>query len=88
MRLIDADALLDLIHDSTILTDGFVSTMTALIAGEPTIYPEWTDIVKCKDCKYGSPNGEYGCRVYHFKLYEKHEMNADDFCSRAERREE
>ena len=52
---------------------------------KPRTQPE---IVRCKDCKYGSPNGEYGCRVYHFKLYEKHEMNADDFCSRAERREE
>lgn len=43
-------------------------------------------VVRCKDCKYASPNGKYGCKAYHFKLYETHEMKADDFCSRAERR--
>ena len=68
---------------------GFVQNMSDIdrqtIRNLPSAQPE---IVRCKDCKYGSPNGEYGCRVYHFKLYEKHEMNADDFCSRAERREE
>ena len=83
MRLIDADALLDLIHDSTILTDGFVATMTAIIAGEPTVYPERTDVVQCKDCKrsgkcfreihFISDNG-----VFSFKL--------TDYCSIAERR--
>lgn len=44
-------------------------------------------LVRCEDCKYASPNGKYGCKAYHFKLYETHEMKADDFCSRAERRE-
>lgn len=46
------------------------------------------EIVRCKDCKYASPNGEYGCKAYHFKLYETHEMKADDFCSHGERRED
>ena len=45
-------------------------------------------VVRCKDCKYASPNGEYGCKAYHFKLYETHEMKADDFCSHGERRED
>lgn len=49
----------------------------------PSAEPE---IIRCKDCKYASPNGKYGCKAYHFKLYETHEMNADDYCSRAERR--
>lgn len=44
------------------------------------------EIVRCKECIYASPNGKNGCKVYHFKLYETHEMNANDFCSRAERR--
>ena len=44
------------------------------------------EIVQCKDCKYGSPNGRYGCRVYHYKKYETHDMKPDDFCSRAERK--
>ena len=46
------------------------------------------EVVRCKDCKYASPNGEYGCKAYHFKLYETHEMKADDFCSRGERRDD
>lgn len=45
-----------------------------------------SEIVRCKDCIYASPNGKYGCKAYHFKLYETHEMNANDFCSRGERR--
>ena len=47
---------------------------------------EQPEIVRCKECIYASPNGKNGCKVYHFKLYEAHEMNANDFCSRAERR--
>lgn len=49
----------------------------------PSAQPE---IIRCKDCKYAEPNGKYGCEVYHYKLYETHDMKADDFCSRAERR--
>lgn len=36
-RLIDADAFLDLVNDSMILTDGFINTVNALICGEPTV---------------------------------------------------
>ena len=49
----------------------------------PSAQPE---IIRCKDCKYGSPNGKYGCAVYHYRRYETHDMESDDFCSRAERR--
>lgn len=45
-------------------------------------------VVRCKDCKYGEPNGQHGCKCYHYKLYETHEMSPNDFCSRAERRED
>lgn len=45
-------------------------------------------VVRCKDCKYGEPNGRYGCTVYHFKRYETHEMSPTDFCSHAERRKD
>lgn len=44
------------------------------------------EIVRCKECKHGSPNGKYGCRVYHYRRYETHDMKPDDYCSRAERR--
>ena len=49
----------------------------------PSAQPE---IIRCKDCKYGSPNGKYGCKCYHYILYETHEMKSEDFCSYAERR--
>lgn len=54
---------------------------------EPVLYPI-AELVRCMECKHGSPNGKYGCKLYHFRLYETHEMNADDYCSRAERKEE
>lgn len=53
------------------------------IANLPSAEPE---IIRCKDCKHGAPNGRYGCRVYHYKRYETHDMKPDDFCSFAERR--
>lgn len=52
---------------------------------KPSAQPE---VIRCKDCKYGSPNGQYGCKCYHYQLYETHEMYEHDFCSRAERRTE
>lgn len=37
MRLIDADSLIDLVTDSTILGDGFKTAFCALVNGEPTV---------------------------------------------------
>ena len=45
------------------------------------------ELILCKDCKHGAPNGKYGCTVYHYKRYETHEMKPDDFCSQGERKE-
>lgn len=57
------------------------------VCDEYTVLPSAeTEIIKCKDCKYASPNGKYGCKAYHFKPCETHTMYADDYCSRAERR--
>ena len=57
--------------------------ITDAVMGVPSAKPE---INRCKDCKYGSPNGKYGCKCYHYRLYETHDMKPEDFCSRAERR--
>lgn len=54
-----------------------------LIKKIPSVEPE---IIRCKDCKYGSPNTKYGCTCYHYRAYEAHEMSPNDFYSRAERR--
>ena len=45
------------------------------------------DIVRCKECKYGSDNKVYGCMCDHFNDndYSYHRMYADDYCSYGER---
>ena len=84
-RYIDTEDFKHLVNASSLYdTEEWVKVMN-LLADTPTA--DVVEVVRCKDCKYASPNGEYGCKAYHFKLYETHEMKADDFCSRAERRE-
>ena len=80
MRLVDADALQYSDARDMLPTGQYITREEIDKAAEP--------VVRCKDCKYGEPNGQYGCKCYHYKLYETHEMSPDDFCSRAERREE
>lgn len=51
----------------------------------PAAQPE---IIRCKDCKYGSPNGVYGCRLERFSVHDESiRLFTDDYCSVAERRE-
>ena len=47
------------------------------------------DIVRCKECKYSSDDGTYGCMADHFNGLDDvyHRMYADDFCSYGERSE-
>lgn len=40
MRLIDADKLVHLVQDATILRDGFKHVFIAIVNGEPTVTPE------------------------------------------------
>lgn len=40
MRCIDADHLIGLVKDATILGDGFKQAFIAIVRGEPTIEPE------------------------------------------------
>ena len=46
------------------------------------------DIVRCKECKYGSDNKVYGCMCNHFNDndWSYHRMYADDYCSYGERK--
>ena len=50
---------------------------------------EGIDIVRCKECKYSSDDGTYGCMSDHFNGLDDvyHRMYADDFCSYGERKE-
>ena len=45
-------------------------------------------VIRCKDCKYSSPNQVYGCRINSFAGDLDERMYSDDFCSMAERKEE
>ena len=59
---------------------------------------EGRKLVFCKDCKYSSTNGLYGCYLEHFELEKDHigrllpnngaRMYSDDFCSRGEKKDE
>ena len=51
-------------------------------------HAEYVKIIHCKDCKFSSPNQVYGCRINSFANDLDKRMYSDDFCSRAERREE
>lgn len=45
------------------------------------------EIIQCKDCKYASPNGTYGCMLERFSPNDKSErLFSNDYCSLAERR--
>ena len=57
------------------------------VADAPTIEVE-PEIIRCKDCKYASPNRVYGCRLEPFSASDEgSRLYSDDFCSRAERKD-
>ena len=44
------------------------------------------EVVRCKDCKYGSPNGVYGCRLERYNFNDESvRMYGEDYCSYGER---
>lgn len=96
MRLIDADQLLQKLQKDPLFPFVEEYGITRVIEAAPTIVDlvdeqptvDAVEVVRCKDCKYGEPNGQHGCKCYHYKLYETHEMSPNDFCSRAERRKD
>lgn len=74
----------------TIAESLLVSVMEELTEGNvenaPTV--DAVPVIRCKDCKYSSPNQVYGCRIHSFADDIDKRLYADDFCSLAERREE
>ena len=79
MRAIDADSLVNLVRDSTILGSGFKQAFVAIVNGEPTIEPE---IIRCCDCKHY--NAGFECLIEGYGI----ERDKDWYCADAERREE
>lgn len=60
--------------------------LDCVIPNTPTL--EAVPVVRCKDCKYSSPNRVYGCRIRSFADGIDKRMYADDFCSLGEKKEE
>lgn len=69
--------------------NGFNTALTAVgidLKKLPSAQPE---IIRCKDCKYSSPNMVYGCRLERYSYHDDSvRMYSEDFCSKAERRED
>ena len=71
IRLVDADHLVFLVNDATILGDGFKQAFTAIVNGEPTINPvkkgKWIiytlSMFDGEDCKC-SECGQISCAPY------------------------
>ena len=43
-------------------------------------------VIRCKDCKFSSPNGVYGCRIESFAGDLGERLYSDDFCSCGKRK--
>lgn len=91
-RYIDADELTKEpwfveIHGETIddIAEQIIKACKYIVKSAPSI-----DIVRCKECKYSSDDGTYGCMSDHFNGLDDvyHRMYADDFCSYGERAEQ
>ena len=78
-RLIDADNLVALVNDATILGEGFKQAFIAIVNGEPTAHPE---ITHCKDCKHY--NAGFECLIEGYGI----ERDKNWYCGDAERRED
>ena len=97
MRLIDADALLDVLEKDKAMTmcnNPDVGTLTGLNMAEisigiaPTV--DAVEVVRCKDCGFyeAHRNCQYGyCWHWDYEAGESpNEVDGDDFCSYGERR--
>ena len=90
MRLIDADSLVALVNDTTILTERFKEMFISIVNGEPSVQPE---IIHCKDCKHHisykvipSDWCIVECDAFDFSMVRQ--IKPDFFCGYAERRED
>ena len=83
-RYIDADELERKYMSADYMDNDTAYDVIAEIDTAPHI-----DIVRCKDCKWSSPNGKNGCALVPFaRINDRHYMYADDYCSYGERESE
>lgn len=88
MRLVDADHLIGLVNDATILGDGFKQAFTAIVKGEPTIEerktgkwiernPQNSDkcrLIECDQCGFA--------HIVGFNVPYEHWIENRNFCER------
>ena len=89
MRLIDADALIENIIESIPDLRKFsTKTVGEVIDNTPTV--DAVPVIRCKDCKWYKTNYSWDGKEHRVCVIEAYEpvRKADDFCSRAERKEE
>jgi hypothetical protein len=88
MRLIDADALMEIYARYEFTSD--MGDAMEILSNFPTV--DAVPVIRCKDCKYYRADGD--CwhewdndgRIYYQSVI--NEPNPDDYCSRAERKED
>ena len=88
MDLISRQAAIDACHDYDDGKDAYAYgyVVEERLQDLPSVQSE---IIRCKDCKYASPNTVYGCVLGRFSLHDMDvRMYSEDYCSRAERRKE
>ena len=76
MRLIDADEIRWADHYDS---DGNLSKYKVAYSDEMPPTVDAVPVIRCKDCMWWHEHGQYGC---------SHDFGADDYCSKAERKEE
>lgn len=93
MRLIDADKLRKDVLELPDCPNGYSDTfdksmILALIDEAPTV--DAVKVIRCKDCRWYKTNYSWDGKEHHICAIEPYEptRKADDFCSRAERKEE
>lgn len=100
MRLIDADAVKAVFEEKSSVAVCGVELCKAIISRideAPTV--DAVEVIRCKDCKYWLPHSQFGFDEDNDEYYDYCELlvpdddyyaiprQADDYCSRAERKE-
>lgn len=100
MRLIDADKLLEVLNKKSVPFNAYVNnailTAPTIDAVDRELYEQCKfdkdiaeeqlkKIVRCKDCKYSSLNGKYGCNLITDDGSREMGLFGDDYCSFGER---
>lgn len=81
MRLIDADAIGNPYENTSLAFEFMI--LKKILDDAPTV--DAVEVVRCKDCKYSSPNGKYGCNLITDDGSREMGLFGDDYCSFGER---